>query len=170
MEELGNLDSDITVSNIVKTANLSNGDLLYVFSGGKYQSYTLTTAAGGAKYWDRTLDYVVGANGQLTTDDTPVANIATLASGSGIWLVRPNGWDGANFTFYIYGKPSGVTSVNVAAGATALVGNPTQTDKAPEQIPVRRAYKNFHVLPPISAGAVPQLQFSVPEKSPRRAR
>ncbi|MBQ2632236.1 MAG: hypothetical protein IJG13_21365 [Kiritimatiellae bacterium] len=130
-KELGNLDSDITVSNIVKTANLSNGDLLYVFSGGKYQSYTLTTAAGGAKYWDRTLDYVVGANGQLTTDETPAANIATLASGSGIWLVRPNGWDGANFTFYIYGKPSGVTSVKVAAGATALVGNPTQTNKAP---------------------------------------
>ena len=129
-KELGDLDSNITVSNIVKTANLSDGDLLYVFNDGKYQSYTLKTA-GGVKYWDRTLDYVVGSNGQLTTDNTPAANIATLASGSGIWLVRPNGWEGASFTFYIYGKSAPVTTVNVAANTTALVGNPTQTSKAP---------------------------------------
>ena len=129
-KELGDADGNITVSNIVKTANLAENDLLYVFNDGKYQSYTLKVA-GGVKYWDRTLDYVVGGNGNLTTDGTPAANIATLAAGSGIWLVRSSAWDGNEFTFYIYGKPSSVTSVDVAAGKTALVGNPTQTSKPP---------------------------------------
>ena len=132
-KELGDGDGNITISNIVKTANLEVDDLLYVFKDGKYQSYTLKSS-GGVKYWDRTADYVIGSNGQLTSDSTPAANIATLAAGEGIFLVRPNGWTGANFTFYIYGKPSGATTATVGAGKTALVGNPTQTAKAPVSI------------------------------------
>ena len=129
-KELGDGNGNITVSNIVKTANLSENDLLYVYKDGKYQSYTLKVS-GGVKYWDRTSDYVIGSNGGLTTDTTPAANIATLAAGDGIWLVRPNGWTGDDFTFYIYGKLSDVTSVSIAAGKTVLVGNPTRTAKAP---------------------------------------
>ena len=121
---------DITVSNIVKTANLEVDDILYVFNGSSYESYTLK-ASGGVKYWDKTVNYTLGAGG-LTASEGTAASLATLAVGQGLWLVRGPNWNGSEFTFYIYGKPlESAASTSLAAGGAALVGNPTQASLVP---------------------------------------
>ena len=139
-------DADITISNIVKTANLTAGDLLHVFKdSGTYETYTLTDNGSGVLYWAKTQNYVIGASGGLTVGTSADASITTLESGLGLWLVRTSGWTGSSFTFYIYGKPSDTTSVTVGAGKTALIGNPTQTGKAPT---VTSAVKGDRILVP----------------------
>ena len=119
---------NITISNIVKTANLEVGDILYVFDGSSYESYTLQ-ASGGVKYWDKTANYSLGSSG-LTASEGTAASMATLAVGQGLWLVRGPNWDGNAFTFYIYGKPANETTVSVSAGQN-LIGNPTASPVSP---------------------------------------
>ena len=119
---------NITVSNIVKTANLEVDDILYVFNGNSYESYTLK-ASGGVKYWDKTVNYTLGTGG-LSASEGTAASLATLAVGQGLWLVRGPNWNGSEFTFYIYGKPANETSVSVSAGSN-LIGNPTASDVSP---------------------------------------
>ena len=121
---------DITISNIVKTANLTAGDYLYVFNNGDYEGYVLA-AAGGVKYWDKTSNFTVGSSGALTVGTGTAADLATLKVGQGIWLVRQDPTAGEpNSTFYIYGKPAGSATVTLAAG-TQLVGNPNSAAKIP---------------------------------------
>ena len=132
-KELGDGDGNITISNIVKTANLTAGDLLHVFKdASNYETYTLTSGAGGTLYWNQTLNYKINQYGDLVEDTTSSANVATLGPGAGLWLVR-KGWNGASsFTFYIYGKPvTSAVSTTLTAGTPALIGNPTQTAQVP---------------------------------------
>ena len=119
---------NITVSNIVKTANLAVDDILYVFGGSSYESYTLKES-GGVKYWDKTVNYTLGSGG-LTASESVAASVATLAVGQGLWLVRGPNWDGKEFTFYIYGKPANARTVSVSAGSN-LIGNPTASAVSP---------------------------------------
>ncbi|MBR3221405.1 MAG: hypothetical protein IKF72_04165 [Kiritimatiellae bacterium] len=132
-KELGAGDSNITISNIVKTANLTVGDLLHVFKdGATYETYTLTAGSGNVLYWDKTANYVLDGYGNLSAGQSTDASIATLTPGLGLWLIR-KGWDGAApFTFYIYGKPvTSAVSTSLAAGDAALIGNPTQSALVP---------------------------------------
>ena len=122
-------DGNITISNIVKTANLEVDDILYVFNGSSYESYTLKVS-GGVKYWDKTLNYTLGSSGLSNTVST-AASVATLAVGQGLWLVRGPNWNGNQFTFYIYGKPANETTVSVSAGSN-LIGNPTASAVSPK--------------------------------------
>ena len=133
-KELGDGDGNVTISNIVKTANLTEGDLLHVFKDNStYETYTLTQGSGGALYWDKTANYVLDANGSLSAGSTSEASVANLPAGVGLWLVRNVAkWNGNAFTFYIYGKPVATPeTVPVAANTAALIGNPTQSAKAP---------------------------------------
>ena len=133
-KQLGDVDGNITISNIVKTANLTAGDLLHVFkNASNYETYALTSGAGGVLYWNKTLNYTINQYGDPVPDNSSsAASIATLGPGAGFWLVRPNGWEGASFNFYIYGKPvTAAVETQLTAGTPALIGNPTQTAKAP---------------------------------------
>ena len=125
--------SGIAVSNIVKTANLTVGDLLHVFkTSNTYETYRLTAGAGGAKYWDKTVNYLLNANGVLTAGESSDATIPSLTAGVGIWLVRNVAeWDGQPFTFHIYGQPVSTPTFSASAGTANLIGNPTQTAKVP---------------------------------------
>lgn len=122
----------ITISNIVKTANLTVGDLLHVFkTSNTYETYRLSAGTGGAKYWEKTVNYLLNANGVLSAGESSAVTIPSLSAGVGIWLVRNvEAWDGQAFTFYIYGKPVSTPMVNASAGAN-LIGNPTQVAKVP---------------------------------------
>ena len=133
-KELGDGDGNITISNIVKTANLTAGDLLHVFKdASNYETYALTEGAGGVLYWNKTLNYTINQYGDLVPDSSSsAASIETLGPGAGFWLVR-KGWDGAAaFNFYIDGKPvTAAVETQLTAGTAALVGNPTRTAQVP---------------------------------------
>ncbi len=72
-------DGSISVSNLVQTANLSEGDELKAFDAdGKLHSWTLTDGA-----W--VPDYVSGGTG---TEMSEYADKIKLARGKGVWLTR----------------------------------------------------------------------------------
>ena len=127
--ELSGESSAMAVSNIVKTAGLSAGDKLYVLtSKNAYEGYTLTAGAGGAKYWQKDLNYTVGSDGSLSSGTASTSpSIPTLTTGSGFWLKRQD----TSKPIVVYGLPPATSNVTVSAKSTVLVGNMTQTDKAP---------------------------------------
>jgi len=131
----GSSASQMAVSNVIKTANLTAGDKLYVLNAGgtAYEGYTLAYVSGssGPMYWNKDLNYSVNAQGIASsgTESTSPA-IPSLDVGKGFWLSRASAPSGS-FDFYIYGAPAASSTVTAAAGKTTLVGNPTQTSKAP---------------------------------------
>lgn len=118
----------LAISNLVKTTDLTVGDKLYAFSNGKYECWTLSAA----NKWERAeKQYTISGSGEIVEDSGTPASLFTLTVGSGIWLSRQD----ATKPFYIYGQHTDTKTSTVAAGATALVGNPTmQTAKAPVSI------------------------------------
>lgn len=120
---------NITASNLVKTANLTVGDRLYVYDSGDFKAFELALS-GGVKYWQGTATVEPGA-GIASVVAATSADSVRVAVGTGVWLVRGSGWDGTPFTFYIYGKPVDSLSPVTVSGGSALVGNPTQVSKAP---------------------------------------
>ena len=119
----------LAISNLVKTTNLSAGDMLYAFSGGKYETWELKDSASG-KYWDKAAyKYTISAAGTETKAGTASADY-TMSVGSGIWLSRKA--SGSAGTFYVYAQnPGSIDDSTVAAGATELLGNPTTVGKSP---------------------------------------
>lgn len=121
-----------TADHLVKTTNLTPqdddndqaGDKLVAFKDGKYHTWTLKTEKG-VNVWEP--DLVEISAGVYDFDREPATY--PVDYGSGIWLTR-NG-DLAK-PFYIYGKPSTAKSIDVPAGTTVLVGNPTTSNKAPK--------------------------------------
>ena len=123
-------NGNITASNLVKTANLTVGDHLYVYKGNNSMDAFELDVAGGVKYWKPSSVVSPMADG-VSISASSSADSVTVPVGSGVWLVRGSGYTGGSFTFYIYGKPASPAAVSVTAGTSALVGNPTQTGKAP---------------------------------------
>lgn len=122
-------DGNITASNLVKTANLAEGDRLYVYDSGDFKAFVLA-ASGDVKYWQGTATAEPN-DGVASVTAATSADGVRVAVGTGVWLVRGSGWDGTPFTFYIYGKPVDSLSPVTVSGGSALVGNPTQVSKAP---------------------------------------
>lgn len=116
---------DLVISNLVKTTNLSEGDKLYAFSGGEYESWELN---GG--HWQRaaTRVSISASDGTVTTNESTQASLFSMPVGSGIWLQRSVY---AN-PFYVYAQHVDSPTTTVAPHATALVGNPTVEDKRPK--------------------------------------
>lgn len=115
----------VAVSNLVKTANLTEGDKLYTFENGKYEGWTLT---GGA-WVGAEKKYTMNGAGQLVVDEGTSASTVQMSVGSGIWLVRKVVPEQA-FTFYLYGKPDDKPQTAIVGGSEEtptinLVGNPT---------------------------------------------
>lgn len=121
-------DGNIVVSNIVKTTNLTLGDSLYVFtSKNNYEGYTLKENADHVKYWDKDLNITIDKDGNESSTPSTTPSLAQLAVGTGFWLKRSN----PSGAFYIYGKPAAASATSLTAGTIALIGNPTQENKAP---------------------------------------
>ena len=121
----------MAVSNIVKTANLPTGTKLYVLAGGNaYEGYTLTGATA-PKYWARDYNYTVNSSGDIGAGTVSSSTSeGSLNVGTGFWISLP---DAASYSadIVVYGKPPATTNVAGTAAGTYLVGNPTQTGKAP---------------------------------------
>ena len=110
----------VAVSNLVKTANLTEGDKLYTFENGVYKEWTLEDGAwvGANK------KYTMDKTGQLVAANGDDPSTVRKEVGSGIWLVRKD-VPTAAFTFYLYGKPVDKPQTDIVGGAINLVGNPT---------------------------------------------
>lgn len=117
--ELGT-GGNICVSNIIKTANLDVGDIVYVFSGNQYKGWILAENGDNVKYWNAFTG--VDKNGVAVV--TPAGN-ETMVAGTAIWLVKKTA--PANpFTFYVYGNAyDSVPQTQIAVGNN-LVANPCQ--------------------------------------------
>jgi len=117
------VDSQIAVSNIIKTATLSVNDELYVWDkeNSRYNVYKLTSGGDGVKYWAPQTSYTIGANGE--TSNTAIDSaIATQKWGQAVWLYRQ---DTAS-NIYLFGQvhSSAATQTVVTAGDN-LIGAPT---------------------------------------------
>lgn len=115
--EAGSSGSElISVTNFVKTANLTVGDalLLYDPNSGAYQGWALASAASG-KYWNAVNVSYNGAN-------RPAGSFgATLTRGQALILVRKSVEDQDIYLYGQYKNPSDVShSIVCVAGKTTL--------------------------------------------------
>lgn len=121
MDESG----EVCVAHLVKTANLSAGDLLYVYQDGLYECWELVNNAWTKQNKVFTMDNTGNLTEKTGTDPKQV----TREVGTGFLLKRTSASPAV--TFYVYGKPSDKTSMTLTANAKTLVGNWTMTSKAP---------------------------------------
>lgn len=121
----GDLDGGaVSVANLVKTKNLSDGDQLVVYNGSTYDSWVL----GSGAWVSNTSTFTMNAGGGISQGTGADAG-TTLQVGTGFWLIRKDWKDGDSVTFYMYGTPSSTTSCTTTSGVWTLVGNPTQSAK-----------------------------------------
>ena len=118
----------MSVSNLVKTTNLTPGDTLYAFDNGKYECWTLSSG----RTWEKhDITFSISDTGTLTDAGGVSADIYTMPVGKGIWLSRQD----KSKPFYIYGAYTNATASVVPAGVkAALVGNPTQSNTVPVSV------------------------------------
>ena len=113
----------IAVQDLVKAANLPDGTMLYYYNGSKFNAWIKGTESDAGKW--------IGSS--ITTKDgisvSPGSSTVKLAVGSALWVVLPKA--PTTEKIYIYGKPSEITSTTVAAGSTALIGNPRAVNATP---------------------------------------
>lgn len=108
-------DAAIQVSNLVKTANLSVGDLLhYVNSDGSYNTWRLAAGDNDVKYWAS-----VNEAGEGSLGSSPASDVTTVARGNAIVLIR-NGAD-LSKPFYLYGQVGAAATVS----STIPAGTPS---------------------------------------------
>jgi len=111
-------DSDISVSNLIRTANLTVGDALRSWDKTKniFNVWELKEE-GGVKYWSGVT--VVGTNGTSTTES---AAVLTLARGKGAVILMRKDKPSANYTIYINGQ---VTSSDAVIGPLSMARGTT---------------------------------------------
>lgn len=107
---------EIKVVDLIKTANLVDGDKLYVSNGSGYDVYELSD-----NEWTATKTATVAADGTVAETTATVASDKTLKRGDAIWLKRAT----SKNAFYLFGQAAaGKASVQVAAGLN-LVASPS---------------------------------------------
>ena len=121
-------------SNLVKTTNLTEGDMLVEFRDDKYTGWMLMEDQGTkVKYWKEQMGAFVDSAGKQLTLVGSSADTVTNMVGTGIWLVRkkpteknPTDGEEVPVPFYIYGKPVTSPTSKTVADTWTLIGNPTQ--------------------------------------------
>lgn len=109
----------ICVSNIVKTANLSEGDELHVCENGEYKSWKIQDGI-----WQPATVVTTNVQGSTVTTVEGSAE-KTLARGNAIMLVRQN----PGSCFYLQGQvATGSATSTLAAGAWSLFAPPATSD------------------------------------------
>ena len=108
----------ITLSNLVSTATLATGDIIYLYEGTTWYGYRLN-----AGVWE-TMTTIGGTDSVGTPD---AADVKTLAQGKGLIVQRASNTD----PIYLCGRYEVATGLNtqIPAGATALIANPSTTAK-----------------------------------------
>ena len=119
---------NITVADVVKTANLQAGDKCYVMSATTdlYDAWELKSV-GGVLTWDSVNQVQQKANGAIEVTKSPSPSATTLAPGSALWIVREGTDRDYSVPFYLWGSYEGtVPSSTVTAseqGTWNLIAN-----------------------------------------------
>lgn len=129
----GELSSDeslnVSVSNILSTANLKPGDQVFLYAEAGYQSWTLNED----KIWEANALNVkaIGESAQMS-EPGMLSDAMRPALGTGFWLYRPNRLaDELKLPYFIYGTYAATTRELTVTGKKNLLGNPTIEEKAP---------------------------------------
>ena len=111
--DIASADANVTLSNLVSTANLQAGDTVYLYEGNKWSGWSLT--AGGI--WDP----LTTVNGGAIVSPTS-ADAKRLARGTGMIIQRANS---AN-PIYLCGRvaSSGASATSIGANSLTLIANP----------------------------------------------
>ena len=120
-KELSATNECVSVSNILSTVNLQDGDTVSVYTHSGYQSWVLQSGA-----WEPVT--IVTQGGSDATSD-PASSVRPTI-GSGFWLTRPNG-NGSLSTVYIFGACVAPGTTTAAHGTISLMGNPTYATATP---------------------------------------
>ena len=102
---------NVSVANLVKTANLTVGDKLHVYNATakRYDVYELAKD----KTWTPKAIYTIGANGAVATVSSGTPESTTVARGSGVWLERQK----TDQPIVSYGQvPTATVETAIAAG------------------------------------------------------
>ena len=120
-KELSAADEPVSAANIVSTANLQDGDALYVYSGGSYDAWKLEDGA-----WTKVVKVDAGG----THEGADAASVRAKV-GEGFWLIR-NG-ENRDYTkpFYVFGAAVATASTVAKAGVKSLMGNPKREAATP---------------------------------------
>lgn len=108
----------ITLSNLVSTATLTTGDIVYLYESGTWKGYTLLAS----KVWDP----MTTINGNEVVSPGS-ADAKELSRGAGLIIQRASNTD----PIYLCGRydSSAPSATSVGAGATVLIANPTTSAK-----------------------------------------
>ena len=112
---------NISVSNVVKTANLTAGDKLNVYDAAekKYNVYTLKAD----KTWEPAAIYKIDAKGQVSTETSGKPQTTLIPRGSGVWLERAD----TSTPIVTYGLVSATKQTTEIAAATTAGDDGTTT-------------------------------------------
>lgn len=120
-------NQSVSVSNILSTVNLVNGDQVYVYRNNSFQSWTFN-----GTYWTENAEnYKAIGDNQQTSEPGKRSDEIRPNVGEGFWLIR-TGNPSSAVTVYIYGHAISTAPVRTAvAGAKTLIGNPMLTEATP---------------------------------------
>ena len=115
---VGATGSAISLSNLVSTATLSAGDVVYLYEGETWKAYKLSAN----KVWEPYTTVGVGG-----TEGAPSADSKTLARGTGLVIQRAS----ADDSIYLCGRLDTTTpsATAIAANSTVLFANPLTSTK-----------------------------------------
>lgn len=117
--------TELTVSNVVQTATLAEGDELYAYdydpNKKQYDVYTLGTDGE----WTAVKTVEVSASGKATETTSPAAANRVITCGRGFWIVRKGAASRAKSVRLVGDVPA--TAATVAIPAAAADGKPSAT-------------------------------------------
>lgn len=114
--------TELTVSNVVQTATLAEGDELYAYDPNKkqYDVYTLGTDGN----WTAVKTVEVSASGKATETTSPAAADRVITCGRGFWIVRKADASRAKSVRLVGDVPATAATVTIPA---AVDGKPSAT-------------------------------------------
>lgn len=109
---------NVTISNLISTAGLTNGDGVYLYENGTWSGYVLNSSTG---VWEPAT--TIGEDSIVTSTG---ADAKAVARGTGLIIQRAN----ANATIYLCGRYTNETiTTTIAANSLTLIANPTTSAK-----------------------------------------
>lgn len=110
-------DEHISVSNLVKTANLTPGDKLYIYQGEKYDVWVLDEA----KSWQQATSVSSENGAEVIVPPTGSSSDHTVTQGIGVFLERQN----SAVPYYLYGQvDEAAEGVTVVTEERTPIANP----------------------------------------------
>ncbi len=115
--------TELTVSNVVQTATLAEGDELYAYDPGQKQYDVYTLGKDGK--WTAVKTVEVSASGTATETMSPAAADRVITCGRGFWIVRKADASRAKPVRLVGDVPA--TAATVEIPAAAVDGKPSAT-------------------------------------------